>query len=170
MDLKTAILKEHSKKQCDLVVRYIGQDPKRFDELMELFFEGEYRIMQRAGWPMSYCVRQYPELIKPYFRRLIKNLENINITEAVIRNTVRVLEVVEIPKKWQGPVMNICFEYLLSNDMAAAIKAYTLTVLDHLRIQYPEIGPELKLVIEERWPHEKAAFRSRAKKILKKIS
>ena len=169
MDLKTAILKEHSKKQCDLVVRYIGKDSKRFAQLMKLFFEGEYRVMQRAGWPMSYCVRKYPELIQPYFERLIKNLEHKNLHEAVIRNTVRVLEVVDIPKRWQGQVMNICFNYLLSNEAAAAIKAYTLTVLDNLRSKYPEIGPELKLVIEERWPHEKAAFRSRARKILKKL-
>ena len=33
--------------------------------------------------------------------------------------------------------------------------------------QYPEIIPEIKTIIEERWEHETAAFRSRAKNFLK---
>jgi hypothetical protein len=48
-----------------------------------------------------------------------------------------------------------------------AIKAFALTVLQNLSAVYPDIKPELKLIIEERWPHETAAFHSRARKILK---
>jgi hypothetical protein len=66
--------------------------------------------------------------------------------------------------------MNICFEFIASNDTAVAIKAFALTVLQHLSKEYPDIKAELKLVIEERWPYETAAFRSRARKILGKNS
>jgi len=34
---------------------------------------------------------------------------------------------------------------------------------------YPEIKPELKLIIEELWDNETAAFKSRGKKILSKL-
>ncbi len=37
MNLRSEILKEHSKKQTDKIVRYIGTDQKKFDELVELF-------------------------------------------------------------------------------------------------------------------------------------
>ena len=39
MNLKEEILKEHSKKQCDAIVKYIGNDKKRFAELMKLFLK-----------------------------------------------------------------------------------------------------------------------------------
>jgi hypothetical protein len=53
MDLLAALTEEHSKAQCNKIVAYIGNDKKKFAELMKLFFEGEYRITQRAAWPMS---------------------------------------------------------------------------------------------------------------------
>ena len=62
--------------------------------------------------------------------------------------------------------MGICFDFIQSNEIAIAVKAFSLTILQNLSRQYPDIIPELKLIIEERWEHETAAFRSRAKKIL----
>jgi hypothetical protein len=166
MDLKKTILAEHSKIQTEKIVRYVGDDPKRFAELITLFFEGEYRITQRAAWPMSYCVIANPELIRPYFKTLILNLEKKGLHDAVIRNTLRLLQDIDIPKAYHGRLMSICFDYIQSNDMPSAIKAFSLTILHNLSKQYQEILPELKIIVQERWPHEKAAFRSRGKKIL----
>ena len=67
MDLKEALLEEHSKKQCNAIVEYVGNDAKKFAALMELFLHGEYRITQRAGWPLSDCVRRHPALAEPYY-------------------------------------------------------------------------------------------------------
>ena len=79
MDLLQLLKDEHSKKQTDRIVAYIGQDKDRFARLIKLFFSGEYRITQRAAWPLSYCVRRYPELIKPYFKQLLDNLDQEDI-------------------------------------------------------------------------------------------
>jgi len=167
MDLQKALLKEHSKAQTDKIVNWVGKDKKRFAELMRLFFIGEYRLTQRTAWPMSYCVIAHPELIKPYFGKLIKLMKQPGIHDAVTRNIVRLLQEIEIPKKYQGEIMTICFDFVSSLSVPVAVKAFSLTILEHLASKYPEIIPELKLIIEERWEHETAAFRQRAKKILK---
>jgi hypothetical protein len=65
--------------------------------------------------------------------------------------------------------MDICFRYIAFPNEAVAVKAFSLTVLQNLSKTYPEILPEIKLLIEERWDHETAAFKSRAKKILGKV-
>jgi hypothetical protein len=163
MNLKEALLKEHSKKQCSRIVAYIGNDKVRFGALMKLFFEGQYRVTQRAAWPMSYCIRSHPALIKPFFKPLLDNLGKVNLHDAVIRNTVRLLQDVEVPKKYHGKLMNICFEYIQANGTAVAIKAFCLTILKNLAVTYPEIVPEIKLIVNERWDHETSAFRTRAK-------
>ena len=169
MDLKAALLKEHSKKQCELITNYIGNDKKKFAELMSIFFKGEYRITQRAAWPISYCVRYHPELIKPYFGRLFKMLDKKGTHDSVGRNILRLLQDVEIPKRFHGYVMNKCFEIISSVEKPIAFKAFSLTVLGNLTKEYPEIKQELKLIIQERWDYETAAFHSRARKLLKKL-
>jgi hypothetical protein len=57
LNIHQLLQEEHSKKQTDRIVRYIGNDKTRFAGLIELFFTGEYRITQRAARPLSYCPR-----------------------------------------------------------------------------------------------------------------
>src|SRR6201996_3439752 len=114
INIHQLLREEHSKKQTDRIVRYIGKDKTRFAVLIGLFFKGEYRITQRAAWPLSYCVRQHPELITPYFKPLLDNLARKDIHVAVIRNTLRLLQDVSIPKRYHGRVMNFCFDFIQS--------------------------------------------------------
>ena len=61
MNLRDEILKEHSKPQCNKIVQWVGDSQKRFDGLFNLFLNDEYRVTQRAAWPLSYCVIAHPE-------------------------------------------------------------------------------------------------------------
>ncbi len=169
MKLRDQILKEHSKANCDIIVKWVGDSQQRFDELFDLFLNDEYRVVQRAGWPLSYAVSAHPKFIQKHFARLLKNLQKPGLHNAVRRNTTRLLQDVDIPQRFQGQVMDLCFEYINSPTEFVAVKAFALTVLENLSKQYPEIKPELKTIIEDRWDYETAAFRSRAKKILKKL-
>lgn len=82
---------------------------------------------------------------------------------------MRLLQDIDIPKRYQGTVMNRCFGYIISPSEKPAVKAFSLTVLQNLSNQYPEIKQELKTVIEDRWDIESAAFKSRARKIVKEF-
>ena len=169
MNLRETILEEHSKAQTNKIIKWIGSNQKRFDELFKLFLNDEYRVVQRAAWPLSYCVINHPELIKKHFTKLIKNLRKPGLHDSVKRNTVRLLQHIPIPGKLHGEVMDICFNYISDPKEKVAIKAFSLTTLENLCQQYPEIRQELKAIIEDRWDYETAAFRSRAKKILSKL-
>ncbi len=170
MKLREEILKEHSKAQCTRIVKWVGGKQERFNELFNLFLKGEYRVVQRAAWPVGYCVIAYPGFITKHWGRLIKKLQEPNLHDSVKRNTIRLLQDIEIPKKYQGEIMNICFAYLESPTEALAIKVFSMTVLGGLAKQYPEIIPELKLLIEDQLPYQTAGFKSRAKKILNLLS
>jgi hypothetical protein len=169
MNLQEEILKEHSKAQCNKIVKWVGDSQQRFDELFHLFLTGGYRVTQRAAWPISYCVEMHPAFIKKNLAKLINNLYQPNSHNAVKRNTVRLLQYVDIPKKLQGRVMDICFRYVASPGEAVAVKAFSLTVLGKLARLYPEILPEIKLLIEEQLPNQTAAFKARAKYFLTEV-
>jgi hypothetical protein len=167
--LEKLLAEEHSKRQCDRIVKYIGKDKVRFAELMRLFFKGEDRITQRAAWPLGNIVRLHPGLITPYFKRLLDNLDKKGLHVAVVRNTIRLLQDVGIPERYHGRVMSRCFEYVAAPGTPIAVKAFSLTVLQNLSGKYPDILPELKLLIEEQWEQAPPAFRSRARKILRTV-
>lgn len=166
MELRDTILKEHSKKNCDKIVSWVGDDQKKFDQLFNLFLNGEYRVTQRAAWPLSYCAILHPSLIKGNFEKLINNLRKAGLHDSIKRNTVRLLQHVDIPVKYEGPVMEICFNYVESPAESVAVKAFSLSILGKLAKQYPEIIPEIKLLIDGQITHQSAAFKSRAKKVL----
>jgi hypothetical protein len=169
MNLKETILKEHSKAQCTKIVNWVGNNQQRFDELFQLFIHDEYRVVQRAGWPLSYCVIAHQHLISKHWKALLGNLEKPGLHNAVKRNSVRLMEDIDIPVRYHGPVMDLCFKFLESPTEALAVKVFSMSVLGKLAKQYPEIGKELKLIIEDQLPHQSAGFKSRAKKVLKQL-
>lgn len=170
MKLRETILNEHSKANCMRIVKWVGNDQKRFDELFNLFLNDEYRVIQRAAWPVTYSVEDHPEFIEKHFAKLLKALEKPGAHDSVKRNSIRFLQYVDIPERFHGQVMDICFRYISSPMEATAIKAFSITVLQRLARLYPEIINEIKLVIEERWDYETPAFKVRARKLLKEFS
>ncbi len=169
MDLRNQILLEHNKENCNRIVAWVGRDLAKFNELFDLFLNDEYRVTQRAAWPMSYCVIAHPVFMENNFDKLIQNLKRPGIHNSIKRNTVRLLQAIDIPEKYEGAIMEICFQYVESPTEAVAVKAFSLTILGNLAKKYPEIIPEIKLLIEDQIPHQTAAFKVRAKKLLNEL-
>lgn len=166
MNIVNTLAAGQSKSSCEKIVRWIGNDQKRFDELVALFLQGDFTTAQRAGWPLSEIVELYPLLVQKHLGGIIYKVKQAGNHEAVKRNTVRLLQYIEIPEEFHGEIMDLCFNYIMSPTEKPAVKAFSLTILQNLAKIYPDIKHELKTVIEERWDFETAAFHSRARKIL----
>ncbi|KAA9040985.1 hypothetical protein FW778_02800 [Ginsengibacter hankyongi] len=102
MNLEEVILKEHSKKQCDKIVQWVGSNQEKFNELFHLFLNGEYRLTQRAAWPLSYCVIKHPGFMRNNYRELLSNLNKPNLHDSIKRNTIRLLQAVDILDNMKG--------------------------------------------------------------------
>ncbi len=170
MILREEILKEHSKKQTNKIIKWIGDDQKKFDDLVLLFLIGESRVTQRAGWPLSYIAIEHPNLIAKHLKKLLLNLRKQDLHNAVIRNTIRLMQFVKIPKQLQGHCAEICFQLLNDKKQPVAIHVFSMSVLGNLCISYPELKLELLLRIEEQMPYATPSFRARARMVKKQIS
>lgn len=169
MNLLAEIQANHSQVQRDKIVNWIGYSQDRFNQLFSIFLNGNSCESQRASWPLSHAVLTHPQFILPHFAALLKNLLKPGIHDAVKRNSLRLMQDLEIPEQFHGEVMNLCFNYITSMTEKPAIKAFSLTVLQNLAKSYPDIKHELKTIIEDQWDYESPAFKSRAKKLLKAI-
>jgi hypothetical protein len=169
MDLRKALLAEHSKKQADKIVAYVGGSQNRFDDLMTLFLSNEYRVVQRAAWPMSYCVIAHPELVAKHIKKLMKALGDNKAHSAVRRNVMRLLPHVNVPEKYHGELIDKCIQFIVTPDEKAAVKAFALMSLEKYAKEYPDIVREVELIILDQWDREAPSFHSRAKKFLKSV-
>jgi hypothetical protein len=169
MDLKKEILASHSKAQCNKIVKYIGTSKSRFSELVKIYVDGPFRITQRAAWPLTYAAEGNPALVAPHLGLLLKTIRKEDIHDAVKRNTVRLLQFIEIPKKYHSDVTDICFNFLADKKQAAAVRVFSMSVLLKMSLEYPELKNDLRVLVEDEMPFASAAFRSRGKKVLKQL-
>ncbi len=166
MNIRTALLEVRPKEQAGKIARYVGGDPKRFAELMKELLRSTYRLSQRAAWPVSYCIERHPELVKPYFSVLIKQLEREDSHVAVRRNVARLLQFVEIPKRYQGRVFDACYNLFADPMQPVAVRVFSMTVAANIAKDEPELIEELRLVAKKYPQASTAGFRSRARRVL----
>ncbi len=166
MNIEEEILKEHSKEHALKIADYACASKSNFKQLMHCFMSNEYRLAQRAAWSVSWAARKKSQMMVPHIKDLVAVLNKPGVHNAVVRNAVRVLEAIDIPEAFHGEVMNACFNFIENPATPIAIKAFSLTTLYNLCKTYPEIKPELKLIIEDKWDNETPAFKSRGRKIL----
>lgn len=167
MDLRTEILKEHSKKQSKKIADWIGTDQKRFAELMQIFLQDEYRAVQLSAGLISEVADRHPSLVKPWLVKMVHRMNANGVHVAVKRNVVRILQFMEIPEPLHASVMNTCFDFLADPKETVAVRCFSMTVLNNLAKTYPEIKQELHAIIEDALQHATTpGFKNRANKIL----
>jgi hypothetical protein len=169
VNIKEALLKEHSKRNSLAIANFIGDDKVRFAELMDLFLNSEYRITQCTAYAMLFVSDKHIELFKPYIGLLLNNLEGKKVHIAVKRNTIRLFQNLHIPKKFQGQAATICLEYLESATEAIAVKCFAMKVIANICETEPDLIPELQILVENQYPYGSAGFKARSKHIFKQL-
>lgn len=166
MNIREALVAENSIRSTNAIVEYIGTDPARFQELVDIFLGDEYRPTQRSAWPLSYCVQLHPELAGPHLINFVDQLERDDVHDAVIRNVARLLQYVEIPPEIKGRVLDICFRMVEDQSVPVAPRVYAMTTAARIAEDEPDLLRELRLIVAKHSAGAKPAFLSRARHVL----
>ncbi len=168
MNLIQTLEREHSITITNEIIHWIGNNQQRFDALMQIIYTAEYRIVQRASWPLGYIAANHPSLINKHYDKMLSLLDQPNQPTAVRRNLLRILDQIpEIKEAFHGTIMDACFRYIENPNEPIAVQAFALGILHKLSTQYPEIVPEILSIIEIRLPEASPALKSKAKKFYK---
>jgi hypothetical protein len=165
MDIREALIAEHSKAQTFKIVAYIDGDVDRFAELMRLFLGDTYRLSRRSAWAVGNCVERHPDLIKPYYPKLFTQLERTDVHAAVKRNIVRLLQFVTVPKRYKGRVFDACYDLIDDPKESIAVRCFSLTVAAKVANNSPELLNELRMVSTKYPQADSAGFRSRMRQV-----
>lgn len=160
-----SLLVKNSKENADYIVKTLEKYPERMEELMNCFFDEDLRVCQYASWPAGMIADNNPNLILPYIEKMLLNLDAPH-HDAVIRNTFRTLQNIEIPEELEGLAYDKGLEFLANPQNAIAIRVFAMTVCGNIAMKYPELKHELMPIIEEQLPHGSAGFKNRGSKVL----
>lgn len=153
-------------EDCIALAETCCSNSKGRKQLMTILASGEKKMADKAAWCLGQMANLCPEKVSLLLPELIPLLAKPGISEPIKRNILRMCREVPVPASCHGPLMQSCFEVLLNNAIGSAPKAFALHVLSDMCHMYPDLLAEVTLIIEDRWPIEKPAFKSAARKLL----
>ena len=113
MNIREELLKYQvqSKEQALRISDYANASCEHFQELMNCFLSEDVTLAQRAAWSVSWAAQKNPEIVQPHIGSLVNQLGRKDVHNAVIRNSVRVLENLDIPDEFHGEILDACFNF-----------------------------------------------------------
>jgi len=172
---------DHSREKRGKMAAMIVQDPNLISLLLSIISRVDDDISCRASWILESVVRKDKELLYPYLSTFMPLLGHVKLDSAV-RPLAKICELLiisfyaKVPNKSQEYLSHthleqitiVCFDWLIGNHKVAA-KAYSMTSLYLLGTTYDWIHPELKIILEQNYSNGSAAYKARARMVLKKI-
>lgn len=159
---------EMSKKNIDIVVNSILQNPDNFDILFQLCFDNDETTARRAAWAIEHCFIKAPQLITPYLKTVVEQFPKIE-HDSIRRHFSKILSCSNLEELADGTFIDTCFNWLLNSAIPVAVKAHCMQILFNLTSQYPELSIELMAVIEGLLPEASTGLKNKGVRLLKSL-
>ncbi|MFD0837046.1 adenylosuccinate lyase [Mariniflexile aquimaris] len=157
------------------------KDMSLFPKLIDIMFRVDDPTSSRAAWVFEFVCEEYIYAIIPYLDIFTSNLKSVHLDSSVrpmskvctfIANTY-FSEQPNTLKKMLKPhhkerIIEASFDWLIKDEKVAP-KAYAMETLYLFGKEYSWINPELAQILEQDYATQSAAYKARAKHILKKI-
>ncbi|GAA3653764.1 adenylosuccinate lyase [Flavivirga jejuensis] len=171
----------HSREKRLYYANLVINNPNLVPKLLDILFTVDDKISPRAAWVFEFMCSKDIETIIPYLDTFTENIHKVHIDSAV-RPVIKICELLakaytsktdnKIKKALNAVhkerIIETCFDHMINNGKVAP-KAYGMTTLYLLGKSYDWVYPELVLILERDFQIQSAAFKARAKQILKKI-
>lgn len=171
----------HSREKRLFYAKLMQKNPGLVPKLLDILFKVDDKISPRAAWVFEFMCNHNIETIIPYLNVFTENMHKVHIDSAV-RPVAKICELLAVAYTEKTDnnikialtnthiecIIENCFDYMI-NDEKVAPKAYSMTTLFLFGKSYDWVYPELARILEEDFSKQSAAYKARARQILKKI-
>ena len=170
----------HSKEKRAQIAKLLSKNPEMLINAFKTIAKVDDPISCKAAWGIEFLFKEKLLLLKEHKTEFLTVLPLIHF-DAAIRPLAKICEqlclahyhpkssVQFLSKNERKQIVSACFDWLITPQKVAA-KAYAMTSLYELGKEFDWIHPELQLYIETNYQNQSAAFKARARMILKKIA
>ncbi len=152
-----------------------------FPELLDICFLVRDETSIKACWILEFVCKEQLEWLLPHIDTFTSNISKIKYDSA-IRPVANICELLckayfgrnpspvkeNLNHKHLQRITETCFDWLI-NDEKVAAKAYSMNALFLLGLKIDWIHPELKRILELGFGNHSAAYKARARHILRKL-
>jgi len=156
-------------------------DSSLIPKLIEILMQVYDKVSPRAAWVLEFACKDNLEIIIPYLDVFTQNMHRVKKEQAV-RPVAKICEYLanayfsktenkvkeSLTPTHKERIIEVAFEYMIG-DYKVAPKAYSMTTLYLFGKEFDWIHPELAIILERDFHKESAAFKARARHVLKKI-
>ncbi|MFD2727333.1 adenylosuccinate lyase [Hyunsoonleella rubra] len=167
----------HSREKRLYYANMVMDNPDLIPKLLDILFMVDDKISPRAAWVLEFMCSKKIEAIIPFLDRFTENMSKVHLDSAV-RPVAKICELLikatspsiekALTVTHKERVIENCFDYMI-NDEKVAPKAYAMSTLFILGKEFDWVHPELQLILERDFHQQSAAFKARARHILKKL-
>ncbi len=172
MNIKSSLLADRSKANCERILRYLESHPPAIQEFMNCLLLPDYELNQKAAWVLHFITDHRPETVDGWQKDLLEKCLSEGNHDAVTRAIVRHWGDFGYPESIEGEVYDLCFRYLQGN-VSIAIKAHAMYACLRLVLKFPELRNEFQTVIQNILDTQGAdspGLKSRASNVLQKLN
>lgn len=149
--------------------------------LLSILFTVDDKISCRAAWIFEFACSDNIELVIPHLDIFTKHISKVHLDSAV-RPVAKISELIiksyygkadhpikyHLSESHKEYIVSACFDWMIS-DQKVAVKAYSMHTLYLLGKSYDWIHPELLSILERDFNNHSAAFKARARHLIKKL-
>jgi len=171
----------HSREKRMYYANLLIKNPDLIPKTIEILFRVDDKISPRAAWILEFMCSTNIETIVPYLDSFTDGMKDVHLDPAV-RPVAKICELLanaytskednkiktHLTETHKERIIETCFDYMI-NDEKVAPKAYSMSTLFLLGRDYDWVYPELTLILKRDFSLQSAAFKARARHILKKI-
>lgn len=168
MDFKSLLLSFPSGAEKDLYISAVGASDSKFKMLLDLALNEKDPIAWRAAWILDGSDELHPGLASNFISHIVQSLPGL-VSKGTLRSILRMLCRYDIPEKEQGIIIDLCFQYLVSELYPVAVKVHAMQIIYNHVLLYPELKDELITVITDQVDNNTVGFKSRGKRLIKKM-
>lgn len=162
---------EHAihREQADFISDLIIGKPILLPELLEIIFAKEEPVSRRAAWPLRIISQKDKTIVEPFVPEIIDELESMEIVP-ILKLLLAVLVVTDIPKDYQGQLLQITSEILTNKGSSVASLIYSMDIFFKLSVNEPDLLNELKIMLEQLLPYGSPGVKNKSTKLIKRIN
>ncbi len=171
----------HSRENRRRMAEMTLQNPSLIPFLFDIAFTVDDPISCRACWVLEFTSKAHVDWILPYLDVFLKDVDKVHLDPAV-RPMAKICEYLIEAYYGKNPsevkqvlksvhlerITEVCFDWMIT-DQKVAVKAYSMRCLFLLGQSFDWIHPELRLILEQQYHTQTAAFKARTRHIIQKM-
>ena len=168
-ELRAFIEDDLSKKRTVALVQQTTEPDNLAAVLWEFVLLNEHPLSWRATWFLEHLASENKDYVRPYLDAIVKAFSGFKF-DGQKRSSMKILLLFELHDYNYEPMVGRCFDMLLSQNEAMAVRMFCMRFLLQVVKIEPELKSELQQSLEFILPHAQKGLLSACKNSLQALA